>query len=91
MRGKVPGSTCCDKKCFYDTNKQVRLHLQHQPLGKMALGKKEVVTVPWFSWFLDFVPSYLEMVPGYLGVVPVNSIGVPGYLSLSVVTWSGPW
>ena len=57
----------------------------------MALGKKEVVMVPWFPWFLDFVPSYLEMVPGYLGVVPVNSIGVPGYLSLSVVTWSGPW
>ena len=54
----------------------------------MALGKKEVVMVPLF---LDFVPSYLEMVPGYLGVVPVNSIGVPGYLSLSVVTWSGPW
>ena len=23
--------------------------------------------VPWFPWFLEFVPGYLEMVPGYPG------------------------
>ena len=28
--------------------------------------------VPWFPWFLEFVPGYLEMVPGYPDVVPGN-------------------
>ena len=57
-----------------------------QPLGKTTL-------VPWFPWFLEFVPGYLEMVtgylemvPGYPGVVTVYIIGFPGYLSLSLVT-----
>ena len=37
--------------------------------------------VPWFPWFLEFVPGYLEMVPGYPGVVPGYLSRVPGYVS----------
>ena len=38
--------------------------------------------VPWFPWFLEFVPGYLEMVPGYPDVVPGYLGGVlrsPGW------------
>ena len=36
--------------------------------------------VPWFPWFLEFVPGYLEMVPGYPDVVPGYLGGVLWYL-----------
>ena len=48
--------------------------------------------VPWFPWFLEFVPRYLEMVTGYAemvpgpGVAPGYLIEVLGCLSLSLAT-----
>ena len=35
--------------------------------------------VPWFPWFLEFVPGYLEMVPSYPSVVPGNLGFINGY------------
>ena len=34
--------------------------------------------VPWFPWFLKFVPGYLEVFPGYLGVVLKCLVLIPG-------------
>ena len=38
--------------------------------------------VPWFWWFLEFVPGYQEMVPGYLDFRMVSGYPnvVRGYL-----------
>ena len=49
--------------------------------------------VPWFPWFLEFVPGFPGVVPGNLGLITGYQVGgpeylarVPGYLSLSLVT-----
>ena len=36
--------------------------------------------VPWFPWFLEFVPSCPEIVTGYLEMVLGYPGVIPGYL-----------
>ena len=45
--------------------------------------------VPWFPWFLEFVPGYLEMVPGYPDVVLGYLGGVLSVRALAINLWYG--